>query len=125
MYCPKCGTENDDNTYRCVDCSEIIQVISARSAVRPIEEDPAMRMLLPVGRSLLAIAAGYAGLFAVLFVPAPIALILGILAVVDIKKHPDKLGMGRAVFAIIMGVIFSIPLMFWLVLMVIGMLSVV
>ncbi len=66
-----------------------------------------MRMLLPVGRSLLAIFAGYAGLFAVLFIPAPIALILGILAVVDLKKHPDKLGMGRAVFAIIMGVIFS------------------
>ncbi len=107
MYCPKCGTENDDNAYRCVDCSEIIQVISARSAVRPIEDDPGMRMLLPVGRSLLAIFAGYAGLFAVLLFPAPIALILGILAVIDIKKHPDKLGMGRAVFAIIMGAIFS------------------
>ena len=119
MYCPKCGTENDDNAYRCVDCSGIIQIISARPTVRPIMDDPGMRMLLPVGRSLLAIFAGYAGLFAVLFIPAPIALLLGILAVVDIKKHPDKIGMGRAVFAIIMGVIFSIPLVF----MVIGILS--
>ena len=112
MYCPKCGTENDDNAYRCVECSGIIQVIGARSVARPIEYDPGMRMLLPVGRSLLAIFAGYAGLFAILFFPAPIALILGILAVVDIKKHPDKIGMGRAVFAIIMGVVFSLPLVF-------------
>ncbi len=109
MYCPKCGTENDDNAFRCVDCSEIIQVIGV-SAEKPLVDDPAMRMLLPVGRSLLAIFAGYAGLFAVLFIPAPIALILGILAVIDLKKHPDKLGMGRAVFALIMGAVFSLLL---------------
>ena len=37
-----------------------------------------MRMLLPVGRSGLAIAAGYAGLFALLILPAPLALLLGL-----------------------------------------------
>jgi hypothetical protein len=68
------------------------------------------RMLAPVGRSGLAIAAGYAGLFAVLVIPAPIALILGILAIIDIRKHPDKHGMGRAVFGLIMGILFSLPL---------------
>ena len=66
-----------------------------------------MRMLLPVGRSGLAIAAGYVGLFAVLGVPAPFALLLGILAIIDIRKHPEKHGMGRAVFAIVMGVLGS------------------
>jgi hypothetical protein len=63
-------------------------------------------MLLPVGRSFWAIAAGYAGLFAVLFVPAPIALILGIIAIYDIKRHPDRHGMGRAIFGLVMGAIF-------------------
>ena len=70
-----------------------------------------MRMLLPVGRSILAIAAGYFGLFSVLLVPAPIALLLGILAIVDIRRHPEKHGMGRAIFAIVMGGIFSLFLL--------------
>jgi hypothetical protein len=62
-----------------------------------------MRLLLPVGRSGLAIAAGYFGLFAVLGIPAPVALVLGILAIRDIKQNPKKHGMGRAVFAVVMG----------------------
>lgn len=66
-----------------------------------------MRVLLPVGRSVWAIAAGYMGLFAVLMVPAPVALILGIVAIVDIKRHPERHGLGRAIFAIVMGAIFS------------------
>ena len=43
--------------------------------------DAVMRMLLPVGRSVWAIAAGYLGLFAVLCVPAPLALLISIIAI--------------------------------------------
>ena len=68
-------------------------------------------MLLPVGRSGLAIAAGYAGLFSILMFPAPIAVLLGILAILDIRRNPEKHGMGRAVFALIMGGIFSVVLL--------------
>ncbi len=73
-----------------------------------------MRLLLPVGRSGWAIAAGYLGLFAVLVVPAPLALLTGILAVVDIKRsigtpHP-KHGLGRAWFGIVMGAIGTVAL---------------
>ena len=68
-------------------------------------------MILPVGRSGLAIAAGYAGLLSILFFPAPLALLLGILAILDIKRNPEKHGMGRAVFALIMGGIFSVILL--------------
>ncbi len=56
------------------------------------------------GWSLRAIAAGYVGLFSVLLVPAPLA-ILGVVAIVDIRRHPKKHGMGRAIFAIVMGVL--------------------
>jgi hypothetical protein len=38
-------------------------------------------------------------------------LIFGILALNDIKKHPDKMGKGRAWFGIIMGGIFSFGLL--------------
>ena len=69
-----------------------------------------MRILLPVGRSLWAIAAGYAGLFAVLLIPAPVALILGIIALFDIKRHPDKHGLGRAIFGVVMGLLCTVAL---------------
>ena len=74
-----------------------------------------MRLLLPVGRSFWAIAAGYAGLFAVLFLPAPIALILGIIAIYDIKTHPKRHGMGRAIFGVVMGAIFTVLLLIFVI----------
>ncbi len=69
-----------------------------------------MRILLPVGRSPWAIAAGYAGLFAVLLIPAPAALILGFVAIRDIKRHPGKHGLGRAIFGVVMGLLFTVGL---------------
>jgi len=66
-------------------------------------DQAALYWLLPVGRSGWAIAAGYLGLFSVLLVPGPLALLCGILAVRDIRRHPGKGGMGRAIFGILMG----------------------
>ena len=62
-----------------------------------------VRMLLPVGRSGWAIAAGYLGLFSLLILPAPLALLTGIVAILHIRSRPGLHGMGRAVFAIVMG----------------------
>ena len=59
---------------------------------------------------------GYAGLFAVLVFPAPIALILGIIAIYDIKRHPKRHGMGRAIFGLVMGAVFTLLMLFFLVL---------
>ena len=67
--------------------------------------DPLLRMALPIGRSWWAIAAGYFGLFSLILLPAPIALLLGIVALQDIRRHPEKLGKGRAIFGLIMGVL--------------------
>ena len=74
-----------------------------------------MRLLLPVGRSGWAIAAGYAGLFAFVVVPAPLALVLGVVAVMDIRKHPDRHGMGRAIFGLVAGGLGSVVLLIGLV----------
>jgi hypothetical protein len=27
LYCRKCGTQNDDNAFRCVSCGEVIQAV--------------------------------------------------------------------------------------------------
>lgn len=84
-------------------------------ATQSIGQDPGVRWLLPVGRSGWAIAAGYLGLLSFVAVPAPLALICGILAIRDIRKHPDRHGMGRAVFGLVMGILGTIFLCFMLV----------
>ena len=69
--------------------------------------DPAMKMVVPLNTSGLAIAAGYLGLVSVLCLPAPFALLLGILALQHLRKHPKQDGKVRAIFGIVMGTIFS------------------
>ncbi|MBN2183131.1 MAG: DUF4190 domain-containing protein [Sedimentisphaerales bacterium] len=115
MYCPKCGTKNDDNAFRCVSCGEIIQPMPTRPPFISADDNQAMRMLIPIDRSGLAIAAGYLGLVSIVVVFAPIALLLGILAIRDIKKHPEKHGMGRAVFGVVMGGIFTVFLLVYII----------
>ncbi|MEN6371572.1 MAG: DUF4190 domain-containing protein [Armatimonadota bacterium] len=115
MFCPKCGTENENNAYRCVSCQTIIQIQPIPLASQPVNVNPAqydsdLKYILPVGRSALAVAAGYAGLFSALLVFGPIAILLGILALKDIKKNPEKMGKGRAIFGIVMGILGTIGL---------------
>lgn len=87
-----------------------VEKLVAASVPRRLGDDATMRAILPVGRSGWAIAAGYLGLFSVLFVPAPFALLTGIIAIVDIKRNEHKHGMGRAIFGIIMGALFTVTL---------------
>lgn len=84
---------------------------------RPLEDDPLMRMVLPVGRSVWAIAAGYLGLISVLLIPAPFAVLTGILAIREIRRDPKKHGLGRAIFGIVMGSLGTAVLLLVLVLL--------
>ena len=77
---------------------------------------PCTRMLLPVGRSGWAIAAGYLGLLSLFkCIPAaPFAILTAVVAILDIRKNPKKHGMGRAVFGIVgpvLGIVAFIVLM--------------
>jgi hypothetical protein len=69
----------------------------------PLADDATMRWLLPIGRSGWAIAAGYAGLFAFLVFPAPIALVLGVVALFHLRRRRDLRGWGRAIFGTVVG----------------------
>ena len=80
--------------------------------VRDPEDDRVIRAMLPVGRSGWAIAAGYLALFSVLLFPAPFALICGLVAIRQIRRNPQKHGMGRAVFGVIMGGLGTAALVF-------------
>jgi hypothetical protein len=87
------------------------------TAPQNLGDNAGMRLLLPVGQSGWAIAAGYMGLFAMMVFPAPLALILGIVALWDIRKSitsgPRKHGTGRAVFGLLMGVL-GTSVLIWL-----------
>src|SRR6267142_4849120 len=65
-------------------------------------DDAGLGLLLPTGpQSGFAIAAGYCGLFGLVFgLTAPLGIIFGILGLKDIAKHPEKKGKGRAITGI-------------------------
>jgi hypothetical protein len=73
-----------------------------------------MRLLIPVGRSGWAIAAGYLGLFSLVLIPAPIAVIISIIAIRDVRRSKAtakvKHGMGRAIFGLVMGILGTLAL---------------
>ena len=105
-FCTHCGTKVEEKAVACEKCG--VSCTLPPPVPSNISDDASLRILIPIGRSPWAIAAGYLGLFSVLCVFAPFALITGILALRDIKKHPEKHGRGRAWFGIIMGALFSL-----------------
>jgi hypothetical protein len=68
-------------------------------------DDAGLNLLLPMGpQSGFSIAAGYCGLIGLLFwLLAPLGILLGILGLRDIAKHPHKKGKGRAITGIVCG----------------------
>lgn len=119
--CRACGAVLSPGYRFCVECGQrVVQTTPRAAAQNPkpkqkLGDDPAMRMLLPVGRSGWAIAAGYLGLFSLMILPAPLALFCGLMAIRDIRRYPEKHGMGRAIFGLIVGAIGSVLLAmaFW------------
>ena len=115
--CPYCGHQTNvapqyiGQTGPCGKCGQTITIPGPRPLDPYMESDlgenAAVRMLLPVGRSVWAIIAGYAGLLSLTFIFAPVAIITGIIAIVDIRRHPKKHGMGRAIFGLVMGLLFT------------------
>ena len=117
--CPHCGRQTNvaeeylGQTGPCGSCGQTVTILAPgipMPAGGRLGDDPLMRMVIPVGRSVWAIAAGYAGLFSLVFFCAPISLILGIVAIYDLRKHPEKHGWGRAIFGLVMGLIFTFGL---------------
>src|SRR5690348_7888177 len=77
-------------------------------------EENALNLVIPVGpQSGVSIAAGYCGILGFIPLLAPVGILLGVLGVLDLKKHPEKHGWGRALTGIIGGGLFTIG---WLLL---------
>ncbi len=138
MHCGSCGHENHSNTPICSACGATLshpfseqgnpfgeQNPYLASVVPPQHQDAgdsaAVRMLIPVGRSIHAIIAGYLGLLSLAFCfLGPFAILFGILAIRDIQKDSTKHGMVRAILGIVFGLIGSLLLVGALIGMIMG-----
>lgn len=109
IFCRGCGKEIHSSAPTCPHCGAQQQLPNSGS------NDAVLRAMLPVGRSGYAIAAGYLALFSVLILPAPFALIFGILAIRDINKNSEKHGMGRAIFGVVMGGLGTLVFLYFVV----------
>jgi hypothetical protein len=102
MFCSQCGQPLSPAAKFCGACGTAV-VAPAPSAA----PDPALRFVVPIGRSGLSILAGYLGLFSPLVVFAPFALVCGVLALRELRRRPELLGRGRAWFGAIAGALFT------------------
>jgi hypothetical protein len=109
MYCWNCGVQANEGAVFCGKCGA---ALSGQMAVAQQERptDKAMGLVVPVNVSPWAMVSGYLGLFSVLLVFAPFALVTGILALRDLKANPKRSGKGRAIFGIVMGSLCSLGL---------------
>lgn len=91
-----------------VKCRFCGEYLAPKLRTRLSNSDPVERILMPVDRSSWAIAAGYLGLFSLLPFFGIFAIIVAIIALRDLKRHPDLHGKGRAYFGLVMGVLFTL-----------------
>lgn len=75
-------------------------IVEDQTSTEPVQAKPP--------RSSVAAIAGYLGIFSIIPLVGLLAMVAGMLAIRDIRRHPQKQGIGRARFAIAIGVVMSV-----------------
>ena len=108
MFCPKCGTVNHDNNFKCTQCQEILHP-SGPPVV--ITSDDTLGGLMP-SKNGPALAAYYLGVFSIIpFLGIPMgiaAFILGMKGLRKAREHPEVKGKVHAWVGIIAGGVFAL-----------------
>ncbi len=71
MYCPKCGTQNDDNAFKCVKCGTVIQQVS--HATIPVKKSNTAVVVLVVVGSVIGLIM-LIGILAAIAIPGYIGM---------------------------------------------------
>jgi hypothetical protein len=95
VLCPNCGKNIKDGSYQCVFCAAVMPGAA--------KSNDNLVGIVPVNTSGWAIAAGYLGLFSLVFIGAPFAIFTGIMALRHISKNPGMRGRVRAWVGIVLG----------------------
>jgi hypothetical protein len=120
--CPLCGEQILAIAKKCRSCGRYLDKLP-----RPPKPPPGAfeRALMPVGRPLSAVAAGYLGLFSFFpiigFGTGILAVVCGWIALDRIAGDPSLSGRGRAWFGIIAGVLLGLANLVLLILLVIDL----
>lgn len=104
MFCTACGTQLAETSNYCHHCGQGIHL--RQQSLLEIENE--LRFLLTVGTPLSAVIAGYLGLLSILILPAPFAVIFGIIGPQRIRAKPGLHGAGRCWTGIALGTIFTV-----------------
>jgi hypothetical protein len=133
MLCPQCGQVLEAGARQCARCGHVLsgaertnpyvppnpfaddQIVQAAMVYPPPhsrpEDNAALRMVVPIGQSPLALISGYLGLISLAFCfLGPVAVILGILGIRQIRNNPHMHGSYRAIIGIALGAISTVGL---------------
>ena len=106
MFCPRCGTQNDDNNYRCVKCQEILHPAPAKVVVQTDD----LAGLIPYKNSP-ALIAYYLGVFSLIPLIGVLlgipAFFLGLKGLRVAREHPEARGKAHAWVGILVGGFFG------------------
>jgi len=98
MFCPQCGTHNDDNAWRCISCGTELH---APIAPPPFEAQP-----VTSSKAIWSFVLAVLGPCCCTAIMGAVAIVLGIQARKEIKESGGGLkGDGLALAGIIIGVI--------------------
>ena len=99
MFCPQCGTHNDDNAWKCVNCQAELHARFAPPAFHAESSETSMK-------AIFSLICGILGLCCSNLSFGPVAIVLGILARNDIKSNPERWrGDGLAIAGIALGAV--------------------
>jgi len=106
--CRYCGEMIKAIARKCRHCREYLdEELRAENRVGSVASTTD-RFLMPVDRPLSAIAAGYLGLLSLLPLFGILAIVFGFYALSVLRKKPELAGRGRAIFGIVMGILFTL-----------------
>ena len=108
-FCPRCGSQHEGTLGFCASCGQQFTAVPPAHPIPPPASNvnDIVATIIPY-RNMPALFAYYCGVFALLGLPAPVAVILGIWGLRKVAENPQAKGKAHAWTGIILGSLFCI-----------------